>query len=54
MPAYTFGGYIYFMNITDHPEIHHRVYILNQRHDMYITSPLKVFEEIYLISKTIC
>ena len=44
MPDYNSGDYVYFNNITDKTKS--RVgFILNQRHDMYITSPLKIMEE---------
>ena len=48
MPAYTFGGYIYFINLTYHTEIQHIVLILNHRCYMYITSPLKFLAETFL------
>ena len=45
MPAYTSGGCVYFNNMTDNPESHNIGFILNQRHDKYITSPLNITEE---------
>ena len=40
MPAYSFVDSVYFKNIVYQPEIHHRVFILNQVTDMYIILPL--------------
>ena len=48
MPNYTSGDYVYFNNITDKPKIYHVGFILNQRDDMYITSPLNILEETYV------
>ena len=40
IPDYTLGDYVHFRNMTYHPEIHHRVFILNRIPAMYITPPL--------------
>ena len=40
MPAYTYGDYLYFNNIIDTPKEHHNHFILNQKPDLYIKSPL--------------
>ena len=47
MADYTSCGYVYFKNITDKSNEHHNHFILNQIHDMYITSPLKFMDEIF-------
>ena len=41
--------FFYFKNMPYKPESHHRVCILNQIPDMYITSPLKFLEEIFVL-----
>ena len=46
MAYYTYGGHVYFKNITDITNEHHGCFILNQIHEMYITSPLKFMYEI--------
>ena len=43
MAAYTSGDYVYFNNMNDIPNKHHIGFILNQIHDIYITSPLKLW-----------
>ena len=48
MVAYTSGDYVYFINMTDNPEINHIGFILNKRHDMYITPQLKIVEETFV------
>ena len=45
MAAYTSGDYVYINNMTDNPKINHVFFILNQRHEMYITSLLNITEE---------
>ena len=45
MSSYTSGDYDHLNNMIDDPEIHHIGFILNHRHDMYITSPLNIMEE---------
>ena len=44
MAYYTSGDYVYFNNITDIPNKNHNGFILNHRHDLYITSPLNIME----------
>ena len=44
MVAYTSGDYVYFNSIKDKPQRRHIGFILSQRHDMYITQPLKIME----------
>ena len=48
MPAYTFVDYVYFKNMTDDQEINHRVCILNQIPDMYITPPFNFLAETFV------
>ena len=48
MLYYTSGGYVYVNNVTDLPKSHHIFCILNQRRDMYITSPFKIMEETFV------
>ena len=45
MEDYTSGDYVYLNNMKDQTKIHHIGFILNHRHDIYITSPLKIMEE---------
>ena len=49
MAAYNYGDYVYFNNMTDNPGRHHIGFIFNQRHGMYITSPLNILEEIFVL-----
>ena len=48
MPAYNFGDYGYFNNMTDKYKTNNIGFILNQRHEMYIISLLKIMEETFL------
>ena len=45
MAAYTSGDYVYLNNMTYKTKIHNIGFILNQRHEMYITSLLNITEE---------
>ena len=45
--AYTYGDYVYFKNMTYITNENHNNSILNQIHDMYITSPLKFMDKIF-------
>ena len=45
MPDFTSGNYVYFKDNEEVPKSHHRVFILNQGSDFYITPPLKLLEE---------
>ena len=47
MADYTFGDYVSFINMTDTTNEYHDSLILNQIHDMHITSPLKFMAEIF-------
>ena len=47
MEAYTFSDYVHFNNMTDNTKRRHIGFILNQRHDRYIISLLKVTEETF-------
>ena len=47
MSAFISGDCVNFKNMTDIPNEHHNRFILNQIHDMYITSPLKFIDEIF-------
>ena len=47
MPAYTYGGCVYFKIMADIPNEHNNNFILNQIQDMYITSLLKFMDKIY-------
>ena len=42
MPAYTYGNYVYFNNLTDTPNEHNNNFILNHVPDFHITSPFKL------------
>ena len=46
MPEYTYGGYVYFKNMTDTPNKNHHNFILNQIPDFHITSPFKLMDDI--------
>ena len=48
MPAYTYGGYVYFMNMTDIPNEHHNNFLLNQIPDFHIISPFKLCDDIFV------
>ena len=48
MAAYTSGDYVYFDNMIDKPQKHQIGFILSQRYAMYITSPLKIKDEIFV------
>ena len=48
MAVYTYDKYVYFNNMTDKPKKYDIGFKLNQSHDMYITSTLKIMEEIFL------
>ena len=55
MAAYTSGDSVYFNNMTDKPKKHYTGFVLKQRHDMYITSQLKIIEGKYvLLPKILC
>ena len=45
MTDYTSGDHVYFNNIIENPKKYLIGFILNQRHDMYITSSLGIMEE---------
>ena len=45
---YTSGDYVYFNQMIENPESHNIDFILNQRHDIYIISQLKIMEETFL------
>ena len=47
MPYYIFGYYVYFKNRTDTPNEHHKHFILNQISYFYITSPFKLWYDIF-------
>ena len=47
MAYYTSDDYFYCNNITDKPKRHNIGSTLNQRHSMYITSPLNIMGEIF-------
>ena len=44
MPAHTFGEYVYFKDNENIPNIHHKVFILSQESNFYITALLKIME----------
>ena len=48
MAVYTYDKYVYFNNMTDKPKKYDIGFILNQSHNTYITSPLKIMEEIFV------
>ena len=48
MSDYTYGYYVYFNKMTDKPKSRNIGLILNQRHYMYITSPLNIPEETFV------
>ena len=45
MLYYTYGNYMCFNNNVERPKSCHKVFILNQESDFYITSPLKIMVE---------
>ena len=47
MSDYTSGDYVYFNDMIDTSTKNHIIFILNQSHAMYITSPLKIREETF-------
>ena len=47
MVADNFGDCVSFINMTDTTNEYHDSLILNQIHDMHITSPLKFTDEIF-------
>ena len=53
MAAYTYGDYFYFNNMIDNPKKHHIGFILNQRHDTYITSPFNIMKETFVSLPTL-
>ena len=55
MAAHASGYYVYFNNITYNPERYHIGFILNHRHDIYITSSFRIMEVTFIsFPKTIC
>ena len=53
MADYTYGGYFYFINMIDNPKKHLIGFILNQRHDTYITSPFNIMKETFVSFPTL-
>ena len=47
MPGYNYGDYVYFNNITDKPKEHHNHFILNNNPNFYITSLLKLVNDMF-------
>ena len=47
MVDYTYGGYVYFKNMTDTPNEHHNYSILNQIPYFNMTSPFKIIYDIF-------
>ena len=47
MSAYTSGDYVYFNNTKDKTDCYYIGFILDQRHEMYIKSPLMILEEVF-------
>ena len=55
MADYNLGYYIYFKNMTYNSNIYNIGFILNQRHNMCITSLLNIMEEkVVFLAKHIC
>ena len=47
MSDYTYSDYFYFYNMTDTTNEHHNYFILNHIKHTYITSPLKLMDDIF-------
>ena len=47
MSSYTYGDYVCFKNMIDTTNEHHNHYILNHIPELYITSPLKLMDDIF-------
>ena len=47
MPAYNYGGYIYFNKNMDKPKEHHNHFILDQKPYFYIKSLPNLMDDIF-------